>query len=156
MNKKITFYNNGLQFECARCSFCCRNTPGYVFISHNDLDLLVKAFKITQTEFINKYCRFIDMHEMKKLSFIEKDNFDCIFWEKSGCAIYQYRPIQCRSYPFWESNLMSHVDWAELARGCPGIGKGATHSFDSIQTWLRTIEKEDYDYSQFGHLKVED
>ena len=40
MSKK--FYDDGLQFECARCSYCCRHEPGYVFLSDNDLDAMVK------------------------------------------------------------------------------------------------------------------
>ena len=34
------FYSDGLRFECTRCSRCCRHTPGYVFLSENDVERL--------------------------------------------------------------------------------------------------------------------
>ncbi|HQO67077.1 MAG TPA: YkgJ family cysteine cluster protein, partial [Spirochaetales bacterium] len=32
-----SFWHEGLRFECARCSACCRYEPGYVFLSADDL-----------------------------------------------------------------------------------------------------------------------
>jgi Fe-S-cluster containining protein len=144
---KNPFYNNGLQFECTRCSYCCRYTPGYVFLSHNDLAILQQSFHVPESEFIEKYCRIVTMHDKIKLSFKEKENFDCIFFEKTGCAIYEYRPLQCQSYPFWDSNLDSHKSWTGLIASCPGIGKGTSHSACTIESWLRRIENENYDFS---------
>jgi Fe-S-cluster containining protein len=89
------------------------------------------------------------MNGKVKLSFIETDNYDCIFWAKSGCEIYEARPIQCRSYPFWNTHLFSHRDWADLGVSCPGVGKGTTHSKAEIDEWLCTIAKEVYDFSDY-------
>jgi uncharacterized protein len=144
----IPFYNAGLRFECTKCSYCCRYTPGFVFLSHNDLGRLVTAFHMEQDEFIATYCRFVDMSDRVKLSFIEKDNYDCEFWEKNGCSIYEHRPLQCKSYPFWGSNLQSPKEWAELGFFCPGVGKGTCHSQGSIEEWIHIIEKENYDFAR--------
>jgi Fe-S-cluster containining protein len=125
-----------------------------VFLSHNDLEKVAHSFRLEYGEFIERYCRFVDMNEKLKLSFIEKDNYDCIFWEKNGCSIYEARPIQCRSYPFWSSHLKSHRDWADLASFCPGVGRGKSHSQISIESWLHAIEKEDYDFSRYKKSSI--
>ena len=60
----------------------------------------------------------------KALSLIEKQKYDCVFLESGKCSVYQARPIQCRTYPFWEEILKSEKAWNEEAAYCPGIGKG--------------------------------
>ena len=62
---------------------------------------------------------------------------DCIFLRKidgqKKCIIYQVRPNQCRTWPFWSSNLVSPDTWNEAAQGCPGINRGKFYSFEEIE-----------------------
>ena len=37
------------------------------------------------------------------------------------CSVYHLRPTQCRTWPFWASNLRSERDWREAAAHCPGM-----------------------------------
>ena len=132
-----TFYSEGLRFTCTRCSSCCRGTPGYVFLSKNDLVLLVSELKMEYNDFIDTYCRWVrGVMGNFRLSLIEKSNYDCIFWD-NGCVVYPARPIQCSSFPFWYSNIVSQDAWNESARSCPGMGKGTLHSAEVIEDWLR-------------------
>ena len=119
------FYKDGLHFECQRCSGCCRFDSGYVFLSHQDLDRLASNLSLTPDEFLEKYCVKVDMGGYFRISLIEKPNYDCIFWRDGGCAVYEARPLQCRSYPFWEHQLESKEAWENVAKSCPGINKGA-------------------------------
>ncbi|MBR5672070.1 MAG: YkgJ family cysteine cluster protein [Spirochaetales bacterium] len=137
------FYKDGLHFECQRCSGCCRFDSGYVFLSHQDLDRLASNLSLTQDEFLEKYCVKVDMGGYFRISLIEKPNYDCIFWRDGGCAVYEARPLQCRSYPFWEHQLESKEAWENVAKSCPGINKGALHSRQEIEEWLgrRKMEK---------------
>lgn len=130
------FYNDGLLFECQKCSRCCRYEPGYVFLSHKDLTGLERALNVNKEEIIRKYCRVVDTGNSKRISLLEKSNMDCIFWEPSGCSIYDYRPFQCRSFPFWSNILNTPEDWAKAGETCPGIGKGNLHSKEAIEEWL--------------------
>jgi len=45
---------------------------------------------------------------------------ECIFYDKdiNGCSIYEARPIQCRTFPFWDY-YKNRID--ELKDECPGI-----------------------------------
>ena len=54
-----------------------------------------------------------------------------------GCVIYPVRPAQCRTWPFWESNLRSRKNWDSIAEGCPGIGRGPLIGVDEIVSRMR-------------------
>ncbi|HEC61358.1 MAG TPA: YkgJ family cysteine cluster protein [bacterium] len=129
-------YNDGLQFECTRCSRCCRHTPGYVFLSSNDLHRLAAATKRSRTAFLADYCREVGVNGFRRISLKEKSNFDCIFWEDEGCIVYESRPFQCASYPFWSANLDSQADWEDVKGDCPGADHGRRHSKEEIDAWL--------------------
>jgi Fe-S-cluster containining protein len=141
------FYGNGLHFECTKCSTCCRHTPGYVFLSKNDMTSLLEAMKLTFSQFFNQYCRIVPTFNGIKISLIEKPNFDCIFWKDDGCIFYDNRPFQCRSFPFWKSYLSSLNKWNSLKSFCPGIDRGSLHSGCEIERWINNVKKEDYYYS---------
>ena len=140
------FYIDGLCFECHRCSTCCRHTPGYVFLSLNDLNLLVTATGLNEKDFLKAYCRTITTIRGKKISLKEKENYDCIFWEKDGCLHYKARPFQCRSFPFWRSFLGSKKRWQNLTSFCPGVGKGKLHLKEKIEEWIEQVQNENYFY----------
>ena len=138
------FYENGLNFECTQCSKCCRFDPGYVFLSYNDLDRLIKFFKTSETEFIDKYCRKVDMGDKNRLSLLEKENFDCIFWSNGGCEIYEARPLQCRSYPFWKPFLINKKAWDAESESCPGMNQGVLVNKEKIEDWIQQRDNEKY------------
>ena len=70
------------------------------------------------------------------VSLKEKDNYDCIFLGENGCSIYEGRPLQCRTYPFWPSIVESRENWESEKRSCPGIGKGPIINKDTIEELL--------------------
>jgi Fe-S-cluster containining protein len=78
------------------------------------------------------------------LSLKEKQNYDCIFWEQGGCTVYLHRPIQCRSYPFWETFLVSEDQWESLEASCPGVGKGSLHGLEEIEEWVDLRKRTPY------------
>lgn len=55
------------------------------------------------------------------VSLAEKKNFDCIFW-KDGCSVYEVRPVQCETYPFWRWIIADENTWRAEMHECPGIG----------------------------------
>ncbi|HEV3238042.1 MAG TPA: YkgJ family cysteine cluster protein, partial [Gemmataceae bacterium] len=92
---------------------------------------------ITATEVIGLYTR--PTHRERSLR--EKTNGDCIFFEKDvGCTIYEIRPRQCRTWPFWESNVRSPEDWERTKSVCPGSGQGELISVEEIQARLQVIK----------------
>ena len=130
------FYAEGLRFECTRCSRCCRHAPGYVFLSSEDLDRLAEASRLSPLEFFERYCREVDLYGIGRISLRERDSYDCILWDEGGCSLYDARPEQCRSYPFWSANLSSRESWAAVIEECPGAGQGRLFSAEEIDGWL--------------------
>ena len=136
------FYADGLAFECTRCSKCCRHDPGFVFLSRNDLIALAARFSLTESQFKERFCRVVDFGIVSRLSLTEKRNNDCIFWEGEGCQVYESRPLQCRSFPFWAQNMENREDWEAAAENCPGMNRGKNHNREEIEAWLRTRHEE--------------
>jgi Fe-S-cluster containining protein len=65
----------------------------------------------------------------------EQANGDCVFYDRTGggCTVYAARPRQCRSWPFWDSNLKTPQSWAQTCRECPGAGQGNFYSLEQIE-----------------------
>jgi Fe-S-cluster containining protein len=105
-----------------------------VYLRKKDLEILVSRLKMRYTDFIRAYCRWIPAGGgEEQLSLKEKSNYDCIFW-KEGCTVYEDRPLQCRTYPFWPSMLDSEETWDSMS--CSGMGRGVMHSFREIESVL--------------------
>lgn len=133
----MSFYRDGLRFECTRCSRCCRHEPGFVFLSEGDIERLTAGLSLEREEFIERYCVRVPSAQGFRLSLAERPDFDCVFWGSGGCAVYELRPVQCRSYPFWHSHLLSQAAWMSLRPHCPGVEQGTLHTSAEIESWLR-------------------
>ena len=136
------FLDDGLAFTCQRCLYCCSAEPGYVFLTKNDLERASATLGITEEHFIDIYCRYVDYGAYYMISLKEKANYDCIFLTKAGCSIYEGRPGQCRTYPFWKSIVESKSAWENEAKSCPGINKGKKISKKEIEKRLEEGMKE--------------
>lgn len=138
--EKEPFYKDGLNFGCARCSFCCGHSPGFVYLSKRDLYALCSYFKMTVTQFVQKYCRWADYYYgTQVLALMEQKNYDCILWNK-GCTAYEARPVQCATWPFWSWMIEDRKTWNECAQECPGMNKGRLWSFEEIEENRKAYE----------------
>ena len=91
---------------------------------------------MSKEEFLSLYTRDVDYGLYYLVSLKEKDNYDCIFLGENGCSIYEGRPLQCRTYPFWPSIVESRGNWEREKNSCPGIGKGTVVDKKTIQEML--------------------
>jgi Fe-S-cluster containining protein len=138
------WYQKGLNFTCTRCSRCCRHDSGYVFLSETDISALASHFSLDRQAFIKRYCTSVDLGLAKRISLIEQENFDCVFWKDGGCSVYDARPLQCRAYPFWPQILDSPASWQDVRHECPGIDVGTWHSPETIESWLIARRREPF------------
>ena len=87
------------------------------------LGLVVAAFR-------KQFLRLVG----RRVSLIEKPGGDCIFWDPGqGCLVYDARPTQCRTWPFWSENIESPEDWERTRAVCPGSGRGPVYPVETIQ-----------------------
>lgn len=132
------WYRDGLQFECTQCGNCCGGGPGHVFVSQTEIEAAAKLLNLTPDEFTQQHTRKIGWRR----SLLELKNWDCEFLRpdsngRKTCAIYEARPIQCRTWPFWKSNLQSRRAWESTSKGCPGVNTGSVHPLPVIQAALQ-------------------
>lgn len=92
------------------------------------------ALNMDKDSIIKTYCRWVtDWKGDEVLSLREKSNKDCILWD-SGCTVYTERPLQCVTFPFWDSIVSSAEYWEIAGTGCPGINNGDLHTEKEIES----------------------
>jgi Fe-S-cluster containining protein len=125
----------GLHFECRQCGRCCSGPgEGYIWVTKPEIELIAQFLDMTPADLRRKYLKRAGM----RTTIIEdRVSRDCIFLEGGGregkCTIYPVRPSQCRSWPFWSTNLASPSAWNKAARKCPGINRGRLYNYDEIE-----------------------
>ncbi|MFV1975240.1 MAG: YkgJ family cysteine cluster protein [Candidatus Scalindua sp.] len=130
--QKNPWYKDGLRFECQRCGSCCRGEPGVVWMNQKETKNVSVSLGVSMDLFTKNYIRLIN----GRVSLLEHDNGDCVMYD-NGCKIYETRPRQCKTFPFWSSNLKNKAEWEEQKRTCPGIDKGNLHTPEEIENRLR-------------------
>jgi Fe-S-cluster containining protein len=130
------WYKDGLRFQCTRCGKCCTGEPGYVWVSDVELAALAEFRGEAPAEVTGLYTRLTSRGRTLR----EKANGDCVFYDREqGCTVYAVRPRQCRTWPFWESNVDTPEDWQRTCEVCPGSGKGELIPAEEITRRIRVI-----------------
>ena len=127
------WYKDGLRFQCTQCGDCCTGDPGYVWVNKAEIGALAELVGQEDVEaFERMYVRKIGIRR----SLREFPNGDCVLFDGDArkCTVYDARPRQCRTWPFWGSNLKTPESWRETCEACPGSGRGDLYQLDQIET----------------------
>ncbi|MDO4575054.1 MAG: YkgJ family cysteine cluster protein [Planctomycetia bacterium] len=126
------WYSNGLKFTCRECGQCCTGEPGYVWVSDDEITTLAEYLGMEPAAFEDRFVRCVGHQK----SLIEFPNGDCVFFDTfhQNCKVYALRPVQCRTWPFWDSNLESEEAWDETSRRCKGCNRGKRHTVEEIES----------------------
>jgi len=125
---KERFYTGGLHFECTGCGDCCKLGGGFVYPTLEDVGFAARHLDLSISSFTETY---MEIHEGQYVFKNAGDN--CIFYGEKGCTIYEGRPTQCRTYPFWKANLKSNYRWKMIEEECEGVGQGKLYSLEEIE-----------------------
>jgi Fe-S-cluster containining protein len=130
----VSWYGEGLRFSCRQCGKCCRGPePGYVWVDVEDVDRLARRLGLSRDDFGRRFLRQVE----GRLSLVERPNADCIFWEEGrGCTVYEDRPPQCRTFPFWPEVIATEASWRARS-WCHGVGSGRLYAKDEIEGLAR-------------------
>lgn len=79
---------------------------------------MAEKLNLPMEEFLKKYTRRIG----NRISLKEHSKtYDCVFLKGKRCEVYEVRPKQCRTFPWWSENLKTPEHWKETAARCEGI-----------------------------------
>ena len=130
------WYRDGLRFTCTHCGHCCTGDPGFVWVTEDEIAALAKFRGEPLREVRALYTRAA----RGRVTLREKADGDCVFYDRQkGCTVYPVRPRQCRTWPFWESNLESPEAWQRTEAICPGSGEGELIPADEITRRMKVI-----------------
>ena len=105
---------------CDECQGkCCTGESGYIYVSKQEMKKIAKLLEMNLKDFIDEYL-FKKDYKYSIKEFKYNDSYECVFYdrESNGCQIYNARPSQCKTFPFWDY-YKTRVD--ELKQECPGI-----------------------------------
>lgn len=135
------FYRRGLRFSCTRTGRCCvnRGKYRYVYLCLDDRRRLARCLGLSTLKFTKRYAAKTD-----GLFHLAITGDACLFLARGRCLVYDARPLQCRTWPFWPESMKPSVWEREVAPNCPGVGRGKLHTAEEIEAVLAEWEKADF------------
>jgi hypothetical protein len=131
------WWRDGVRFQCQGSGKCCTSHGeyGFVYMTLDDRKRMASVLGMKTGDFTRHYCERTDgVWHLKE----RKENPDCLFLKNGNrCGVYEGRPAQCRTWPFWPE-IMGAKAWAkDVVAFCPGVGKGRVWSGDEIEKLIR-------------------
>jgi Fe-S-cluster containining protein len=123
------WYQDGLRFECTMCGACCSGGPGLVRFTDDEAHAMAAKRGVSIDEFLARFTRVVD-GARSLLELPTEHGLDCVFLDratipgKAVCSLYEARPAQCRTFPWWPEHLRSPAAWRSLGKDCEGVGRG--------------------------------
>jgi len=106
---------------CSNCGgACCIGESGYIWVTMQEIENIAKYLNITVEDFAQNYLiRAKNRYSLKEFK-VKELGYACIFFDvnKRLCKIYDVRPKQCRTFPFWQQ---FKDDIQPLLKECPGV-----------------------------------
>jgi len=103
MNNQNSFPYHFNSNACKTCGGkCCRGFGGYVWVSMEELEKMAGTRKMDVALFAKQYVKKVEGRLSLQERIINGEHFCCFFdLIDCHCTIYQSRPRQCRTFPFW-------------------------------------------------------
>jgi len=107
---------------CKTCrGYCCRGESGHVWVTSTEIDDICQFLNLNRIDGFDRYFYRVD-NRISVMENYTEGEFRCVFLVTSGgCSIYGVRPVQCRTFPFWEEFKQQKGDVFKL---CPGLIRG--------------------------------
>ncbi len=139
--KKI-WWQDGITFQCQGSGQCCTSHGeyGFVYLTKKDRSRMARHFELSLNEFTKKYCDRTDgFFHLKE----DPKNPDCMFLKQKKCSLYEARPTQCRTWPFWPDTMTPKAWKEDVVKFCPGVGKGQKISAEKVSKQLKEQEESE-------------
>ena len=137
------WWMDGVPFACqADCGRCCDEPGGIVYLRPEDAQKLANHHNLSVKDWLERDCR----QTLDGRYILNSDQYTdvCIYLdENKKCTVYQSRPAQCKSYPFWAENVRSDRSWKRTVKECPGLGAEDMIIIDGNTIRTKIIEDRD-------------
>lgn len=144
MQSSKKWWHQGVRFECQGSGRCCvsRGQYGYVYLTIEDRRALARHLGLKTAAFTRRFCeREGGIWKLRDF------NESCRFLEEGRkCGVYEARPTQCRTWPFWPETMSARAWAREVAAFCPGVGKGRTWAKREIEETLSRQKRSEQGY----------
>ena len=137
LDQRSYFFDAGIRFTCRRCGACCTGDPGVVRVNEREVADIAAYLSISASPFGDTFLYTWENQQCIR----ETDDGRCLFFD-NGCRIYPVRPRQCRTFPFWFTNLRAEAQWNKIRSQCPGIGIGRLYTKAEILNILTNSMKK--------------
>ena len=129
MRNRTPWYKDGLSFACTQCGNCCTGPPGFVWFTEAEGRAMAQRLGVDEAEFYRRFAKRVWGKWSLTENVQDNGDHDCVFLRRDAegralCSVYDARPTQCRTWPFWPSNLRSQREWDRAAEHCPGMSQG--------------------------------
>ena len=128
------WWQEGIRFECQGSGRCCvsRGSYGYIYLTLADRRRLAAELQLPTRQFTRQYCLKAEDGQF----YLDSPEPECRFLDGTQCSVYEARPVQCRTWPFWPENMKAKA-WTAIAEFCPGVGQGNVVPAEQIISILR-------------------
>ena len=122
-NDDSPWWKKGLPFQCQQSGKCChaRGEYSWVYVNWRERQKIAKSLGLSLEEF-NRRHTLSDHRGNRILRF---ENGHCTFLKDQACQIHEVKPVQCKTWPFWEELLETEEIYRrEVMSFCPGSKQG--------------------------------
>ena len=113
------WWASGLSFSCTQCGKCCevRGDVQWIFVPAKEQMRLARHLKLSLKDFRDQCMTSTEDNQAS----LKMDQGRCVFLREGRCSVHEFKPTQCRTWPFWPENLASPKAWRkEVESICPG------------------------------------
>jgi hypothetical protein len=141
---KTAWWSGGIHFECTGSGRCCvsRGEYGFVYLTREDQHRLAEHFGLAPAAFRLTFCAKTEGHWHLADA---PGATACRFLDGTRCTVYEARPTQCRTWPFWPENMDARKWDEEVAAFCAGVGRGRLWSAEEIRAVVDRQRRADDD-----------
>jgi uncharacterized protein len=108
-------------FDSSACSMCkgscCTGESGYIWVTIDEIEAISNHLDMPISKMIKDYAyRHNGRFSLQEVQ-VSKNNYSCVFFD-GKCTIYDVRPSQCKTFPFWPRFKKKP---SEVFKECPGV-----------------------------------
>ena len=109
-----------------------------MWVNKAEIEAMAAAVGLSVEEFERRYVRMVGIRKSLIECGQRRLRLSSTVRARS-CQVYDVRPRQCRTWPFWPSNLASPEAWVATGERCRGCNGGRLVPVGKILAELETV-----------------